>query len=127
MNMSGRNQLQTVAVETSTVGGVVAALVQQKLHRICVTEGGVVKWLVSQLDVINYFADSLPKHVAETQLCDLGRKSELGFLSSWLCAVDRHDSVIHAFQLMDRHGITAVPVVEDSNRLLGTISLKVLF
>jgi hypothetical protein len=50
--------------------------------------------------VVSYFADRLPKQLAETQLCDLGKKSELGFLSNDLVAIDQHDSVLHAFQVI---------------------------
>ncbi len=125
MNSSGRDELRTLPVESATIGDAISALVTQQLHRICVTEGGRVKWLVSQWDVVNYFADKLPKKFADTQLCDLGRKNELGFLTKFVCAVDQHESVMHAFQLMDRHGITAVPVVDGgNNRLVGTLSLK---
>jgi CBS-domain-containing membrane protein len=125
MNASGRNALVTLPVESATIGDAVSALVEQNLHRICVTEAGRVKWLVSQWDVINFFADRLPKQLAETQLCDLGSKRELDFLGKDCHSIDEHDSVLHAFQLMDRHCITAVPVVSStSKRLVGTISLK---
>ncbi len=127
MNMSGRDALVTVPIESSTVADVVDAMVKQQLHRLCVTNGaGQVEWLLSQLDVVSYFATRLPPALAETRLADLGRKSELGFLSQQVVSIDENESVLHAFQLMDRHAITALPVVaaKHGNVLRGTVSLK---
>jgi CBS-domain-containing membrane protein len=127
MNMSGRDALVTVPIDSSTVGDVVDAMVKQQLHRLCVTSrGGQVEWLLSQLDVVTFFSSRLSPALANTRLSELGRKSELGFLSQHTISIDENDSVLHAFQLMDRHAITALPVVAEQrgNVLRGTISLK---
>jgi len=89
MNMSGRDALVTVPIESSSVGDVVDAMVKQQLHRLCVTsQSGQVEWLLSQLDVVNFFASRLSPTLAKTRLSELGRKSELGFLSQHTISID---------------------------------------
>ncbi len=127
MNLSGRDDFLTLSRDKATVGDVVNAMVTRQLHRVCVAnKNGAVEWLVSQFDVVSFFADRLPANLTKTKLSDMGRKNELGFLGQQVVSIDENESVLHAFQLMDRHGITAIPVVQANkgNLLKGTISLK---
>jgi len=126
MNLSGRDRLVQV-LRSSTIKDVLDQLVTQKVHRLIVQDerDASKQVLLSQLDVAAWFCDRLPKEVGSLRLSRMGRKKLLSYETQSLVTAADHDSVLYAVQLMDRHGITAIPVVSGPERkLVGSLSLK---
>lgn len=129
INLSGRDKL-VLLKDSASLQEALSQLVQQKLHRLCVVSSknnDVVVSMLSQLDVVDWFATRLPPSLAKRPISQLGSRKHLGFSSptSQLVVAHGEDSVLHAVQLLDRHAITAVPVVQgEGSHLVGQISLK---
>ena len=125
MNLSGRDKLVSV-FHSDNLQIILNALQSQNVHRIIVQYKSNVnkQWLVSQIDVVSYFCDKLPKKVANRSLDSLSGRKNLRLKNQILVIVHESDSVLFAIQLMDRHAVTAVAVTGTDGKLVGNISLK---
>lgn len=102
----------------------------EREHRVCIArdaqDASSVFAVLSQIDVVKYVvqhADELPARWAKLTVDELRGPKYLGYAKRDLITVDAADSMLYALQLMDRYGVTGLPVLK-KGLLCGTVSLS---
>lgn len=70
--------------------------------------------------VLNYFKEDVPCFIEDVKL----QLKDLEYYKN--CYVNKHDSIFNTYHYMVDKGITGVPVVDDDNKFLGLVTVKVI-
>jgi len=114
----------TFDVEAS-VGDVFDCLTQKHYRRVPILRGGKVAGIVSRADLIRVYLEALqvpPAGPPTSSVVDGPTAGEVMTLG--LLTVRPHTSALEAMSLIVAHGITGLPVVDNSQNLIGIVSEK---
>lgn len=114
-----------VISETATFRSVLKLMIEDDLHRLCVMGKGDRLSIISQIDVIDVFVDNFSSFKRlDTKILRLGKRRFLGFEAHALVTAREGANVFSALELMQENNISAVPIVLENKKIIGTISLK---
>eukprot|EP01104_Vermistella_antarctica_P007566 TRINITY_DN1857_c0_g1_i1.p1 TRINITY_DN1857_c0_g1~~TRINITY_DN1857_c0_g1_i1.p1 ORF type:complete len:330 (-),score=104.80 TRINITY_DN1857_c0_g1_i1:750-1739(-) len=94
------------------------------VHRVCIVDkDGMVESIISQSGVISAIGDAikegkvtLPDGALAKSVADL----KLGIKD--VLTIGENEKAINAFRLMNKHGVSALAMIDDEDRLVGNIS-----
>lgn len=133
-NLSMRNAL--VSIDSSAlVLDACKLMIREKVRRLVIFDSTIPKGperfvgVLSESNICKFVADRFGILGGNKKLegvkWDNGGKSiaELGFVKGNVTSIQKEDSVLDALRLMHEHGISSLAIVEEINKLIGTISI----
>ncbi|TPX47324.1 hypothetical protein SeLEV6574_g02740 [Synchytrium endobioticum] len=130
-NLSRRDALVPIEV-SATLSDACSLLVKEKVHRLIVFDPAIPKGperflgVLSESSVCKFVADRFGKLGEVLGTWDDGKKSlaELGFVKGNVISIHKEDSVLDALSIMHDHSISSLAIIENGDKLIGTISMS---
>lgn len=96
----------------------------RETHHILVMESGVLLGIISDRDLLKSIHPNTFSDIASTTELNVLNKTANQVMTAKPICIHQSKSIIEAGELMLEKGISALPVVNDVNKVLGLVSLK---